>query len=408
MRRRKIRRRKKSGSFLTTLLVVVIAFLFLEEYAPNIFSRNDSGFSTEIVGNTYYVSKNGDDSGNGSESNPFKTINRGIEELKPGDGLIIEKGVYEEKITLSKKGSRSKPFVLKAKGEVIIDGQGKGGTLLTIQADASYYSIEGFAFKNLYAFEAKGMCFKAGSNHIQVLECSFENIQTPHPSHKYNTANAVYFEGSGKTKETAIDNVLIKGGSAKNCGAGWSEVYSIDGNCTNIVLDGITITFTDIKGNIAICVCGNDPDSNRNPEVNRPQNVTIKNCIISGCKSPYGDDAYGVYIDGAYDVTVYGNKVSSSEGGIEVGSEHESSTFKGRETEKVVVEKNEIFDCKNAIYIGGFKDEGCGYAFDVTVTGNTISNSGDITLDKCNNVTLSPNGSSFTKTSRAEEVTIND
>ena len=60
------------------------------------------------------------------------------------------------------------------------------------------------------------------------------------------------------------------------------------------------------------------------------------------------------------------------------------------------------------MYIGGFKDDGCGYAYDVTVTGNTVSNSGDIILDKCNQVTLSGNTLNGSKASRAEEVTIND
>ena len=392
---------------MTTLLVVILVFLFLREYNPSIFS-GDGMFSTNIVGTTYYVSTTGADTNSGTEASPFKSISKGIENLQPGDGLIIKEGVYKERVTLSKRGNEGSPIVIKADGKVIIDGEGGGGTLFTFASNSSYVSVEGLLFKNMNAVEARGMCLKSACNHIQILDCSFENIQTPHPSHKYNTANAVYFEGSG---ETAIDNILIKGGSATNCGAGWSEVYSVDGNCTNVTIDGVKVSFTDIKGNIAICVCGNDPDTNSNPEVNRPRNVTIKNCSISGCTSPYGKDAYGIYIDGAYNVTVYGNNVRSSEGGIEVGSEHQTTTFEGRETEKVVVEKNEISDCKNAIYVGGFNSSRCGYAFDVTVTGNTISNSGDITLDKCNQVTLSNNnynGSKVHKTKRAEEVTKED
>ena len=410
-RRRRIQKRKsqkKSDYSIITLLVVMFATIIILKKFPDTFSKEDS-ISTNITGKTYYVSKKGDDLDEGNESNPFKTITRGIEQLEPGDGLIVKDGVYYEKLTLSKKGSKEKPFIIKADGEVVLDGQGKGGTLLTISSNTSYCSIEGFAFKNLYSVNARGICLKSSSNHIQFLKCSFENIQTPHPAHKYNTANAVYFEGSGKTEEAAIDHILFKGCTATNVGAGWSEVFSIDGNCSNVTIEEITVTFSNIKGNIAICICGNDPETNSNPEVNRPRHIKVTNCVVSGCKSPYGDDAYCIYVDGAYDVLVYGNKLSSSEGGIEVGAEHKTSVFKGKDTEKVELDNNQIIDCKNAIYVGGFNDTSCGYVYDVTLAGNTYSNSGCITLDKCRKVILSDYGiksSDVKQTSEAKEITI--
>lgn len=405
------RRRKKKDDSLTTIVLVIIVVLLAREYIQNNLPINtgDVGFNSRIVGTTYYVAKDGNDENEGTEASPFKTITMAVTKMEPGDGVIIKEGSYHEKVTVLKKGTRDKPFTIKGKGNVVIDGQGGGGTLLTIVEGSSYVSIESLTFKNLNKVDARGLCIKAGSNHIQILECFFENIQTPHPSHKYNTANAIYLKGSGKTEETAIDNVLIKGGGAKNVGAGWSEVYSVDGNCTNVVLDGITVEAPDVMSNIAICICGHDKGTNSNPEVNRPRHVTVKNCKVSGCRSPYGDDAYCVYGDGVYDVHIYNNIVSNSEGGIEVGAEHETTTFKGRDTEKVVVEKNKIVDCKKAIYVGGFNDK-MGYAYDVTLKDNEISNSGKVTLDKCKKVTLSNNtlnGSEVKKTHRAEEVVIN-
>lgn len=405
------RRRKKNDSGLTTLVILLVVFLAAKEHISDILPRDmgDVGFTSRIVGTTYYVAKDGSDENEGTKESPFKTITMAVTKMEPGDGVIVKEGTYHEKITVSKKGTRDKTFTIKGEGNVVIDGQGGGGTLLTIAEGASYISIEGLTFKNLNEVDARGVCVEAASNHIQFLGCYFENIKTPHPSHKYNTANAIYLHGSGKTEEATIDNVLIKGGGAKNIGAGWSEVYSVDGNCTNVVLDGITVEAPDVMSNIAICICGHDKDTNSNPEVNRPRHVTVKNCKVSGCRSPYGDDAYGVYGDGVYDLLIYNNIISSSEGGIEIGAEHETSTFKGRDTEKVVVEKNKIVDCKKAIYVGGFNDK-MGYAYDVTLKDNEISNSGKVTLDKCKKVTLSNNtlnGSEVKKTHRAEEVEIN-
>ena len=351
----------------------------------------DGNLSEEpITGTTYYVATTGSNKNEGtSSSEPLSSISAAIEKMEPGDGVIISEGTFTEKITISKSGISGKPIIIRAKGNVIIDGQDGGGTLLTIAKKSSYINIEGLTFKNLNAVEAKGICLKAGCNHIQISGCYFENIQTPEPSKKYNTANAVYFEGSGETEDTAIDNITIKSCTLKNIGAGWSEAISVDGNCSNIILDGITATAPDVKSNICICICGHDPRTNRNLNVNRPRHVTVTNCNIKDCVSPYGNDAYCIYVDGAYDVTITGNTVASSEGGIEIGAEHETTTFKGRDTEKVVVEKNTIDHCKTAIYIGGFNDKTCGYAYDVTVSENKFSSSGDILLDKCDQVTLS-------------------
>jgi len=389
--------------YLTVTAIIFILYkagiINLDDMYNDLSSSLDSGSTTAtdstivqtITGDTYYVSPNGSDSNSGnSEGAPLATISAGIEKLKPGDGLIIKAGTYDGKISISKKGEVGKPVIIRADGEVIFDGKGRGQTLLTVSSQASYVNIEGITFKNLYARETHALYLEPECNNINILNCNFENIKAESPTSEDSAANAIYFDGSGSSRDKAIDNVIIKNCTMKNICAGYSEGISVDGNCTNITIDGVTATAPDVESNIAICICGHDSGTNSNPDVNRPEHIKIMNCNVSDAVSPYGQDSYGIYVDGGYDVTISGNTVSSSTGGIEAGAENYITAFKGRETERIIIQNNTIINCKKAMYIGGYERD-LGTSKDITVTGNTFTNCGDIYLGKCKNVTFTDN-----------------
>jgi len=44
--------------------------------------------------NTYYVATNGSDSNPGTEEQPFQTLDRGVQDLRPGDTLYVKNGTY--------------------------------------------------------------------------------------------------------------------------------------------------------------------------------------------------------------------------------------------------------------------------------------------------------------------------
>ena len=362
-------------------------------------TSSDTDIVQTITGDTYYVSTTGNDENSGeTESSPLGSIEKGIEKLQPGDGLIILPGTYHEnKIDISQKGEAGKPVIIRAQGEVTFDGENGGNTFINVSSSASYVNIEGITFKNLNAKETRAIYLHKSCNNINILNCNFENIRTTNPTSEDGAANAIYFEGSGSTRDKAIDHIIIKNCTMKNIFAGYSEGISIDGNCTNITIDGVTATSPEGNSNIAICVCGNDPGTNSHKEVNRPEHVQIKNCNISDCKSAYDDTAYGIYVDGGYDVTISNNTVSSSAGGIEVGAEKESDAFSGRETEHIIVQNNTIINCKPAMNIGGYNDNNSATVKDVTVTGNTFEKSGSIDLGRCSDVTITGNQLNGTK-----------
>jgi len=69
----------------------------------------------------YFVSPAGNDQAKGSINQPFKTIQRAVNIMKPGDTCFIREGVYRETIRIQTSGTAAKPVVITAfKNEKVV------------------------------------------------------------------------------------------------------------------------------------------------------------------------------------------------------------------------------------------------------------------------------------------------
>src|SRR5574341_212483 len=84
---------------------------------------------------TYYVSPGGSDSNSGSQSSPWKTIQKAANTVSAGDTVIVNAGTYTERVTVSRSGSSSSYISIRANGTVDM----KGFTLT-----GSYIRVSGF------------------------------------------------------------------------------------------------------------------------------------------------------------------------------------------------------------------------------------------------------------------------
>ncbi|MCL7764528.1 T9SS type A sorting domain-containing protein [Polaribacter sp. Z014] len=72
-------------------------------------------FSIELINaKTIYVASDGNDSNNGSITNPYKTFQKAVSEMFAGDVCIIRGGVYTEPLIINKNGTSSNYITIKA------------------------------------------------------------------------------------------------------------------------------------------------------------------------------------------------------------------------------------------------------------------------------------------------------
>ncbi|WML35791.1 DUF1565 domain-containing protein [Clostridium sp. OS1-26] len=105
MKKIKVKNMVNYKIFLLTFFIILSFQFFMENRYEKVYAS---------AGKTYYVSPQGNDSYDGSFEKPYKTIQKALDELKPGDTLEIRGGIYHETTDVyNKKGSSDAWFTIK-------------------------------------------------------------------------------------------------------------------------------------------------------------------------------------------------------------------------------------------------------------------------------------------------------
>ncbi|MCL2277048.1 MAG: right-handed parallel beta-helix repeat-containing protein [Treponema sp.] len=91
------------------------------DYAPSAALQTAGENNTDGTRNYYVSADRGSDNGDGTQARPFKKINHAFYYVKPGDTVLVDSGVYYERIRIP-SGSEGKPVTITAMpgAEVII------------------------------------------------------------------------------------------------------------------------------------------------------------------------------------------------------------------------------------------------------------------------------------------------
>ena len=73
-------------------------------------------------GRLHYVSVTGNDGNSGSRLSPFKTIQKAANLVQPGDVVIVEPGLYRERVRVKNSGLSDKQIMFLGKDGAILDG----------------------------------------------------------------------------------------------------------------------------------------------------------------------------------------------------------------------------------------------------------------------------------------------
>ncbi len=209
--------------------IVVLFFLFLNYSVLNLMAN-------PIQANVFYVSQRGDDRNDGSLSQPWKSIQRAVDELKAGDTLFITEGIYEESADLKSSGNEKAYITLEGVGHVVIQGKNLYEYESVFETKGNDY----IRFKNFIVEHARSAVeIGPGSRFIEVddlktdhndFAVKIKDAQHIRISHVYaiNSRQAFYVEGSNS------HHILFEESAAYNS----KDVYAGYRNHPHYYLDG--------------------------------------------------------------------------------------------------------------------------------------------------------------------------
>jgi parallel beta-helix repeat protein len=88
---------------------------------------------------TYYVAPDGNDSAPGTQSLPWRSIQKGASSVGPGSTVIVLPGDYPERVQVTRSGASGAPITFRAQGAVTMRG---------FTVDADYVALVGFDISN--------------------------------------------------------------------------------------------------------------------------------------------------------------------------------------------------------------------------------------------------------------------
>lgn len=277
------------------------------------------------AGKVYYVSTTGNDTNSGTEFSPFKTFDKGVSALAPGDELLIYPGTYNQRLVVSKSGASGSPISIKPvqPNSVIIDLN--SGSSNNIDITGSYVNVEG-----IETIDSNGYCVNLAGQYItakglKVHNCDGHGI--------YTTGQHINIEGNVVYLTSMVNQ-------SRNMSSGWGSGIKVKVGGNDITIQGNTVYHNYGEGIAAT----------------RGINVFIRNNNV------YDNYSVNIYVDNSHDIlveknfsTCHSNTGFERDGhpayGFAIGEESYSGW--GAQLANVVVKNNIVGFCyKGVAYFG--------------------------------------------------------
>ncbi|WP_079474169.1 right-handed parallel beta-helix repeat-containing protein [Marinococcus halophilus] len=329
---------------------------------------------TQATGNAcLYVSTDGNDSNDGSRSDPLRTLDAASEQTEPGMTVYVRGGTYEEPLEVAESGSSSKPITFEAyeDEEVILSGssleESAGITAMIKVENQDFITIRGFTIQDLSTElnnetpvgifvhdSAEGIT--VDNNHVRGIETNADS----------GNAHGIAVYG-----REAVTDIEISNNTVEDLVLGSSEAVVLNGNVEDFTIASNTVRHND---NIGIDMIGYE-DVGDDPALDYTRNGTVENNTVYD-NSSYGNPAYGegevygaggIYVDGGSDIDIKNNTVYRNDLGIEATSEQD-----GEHADDIRITGNTVYENNfTGISIGGY-DEKRGGTKDSTIAENIM------------------------------------
>jgi hypothetical protein len=123
-------------------------------------------------GRTYFVAPNGSDSNPGTRTQPWKTVQRAFERLRPGERALVRAGTYVADHVVDRAGTRARPItVAAAPGQrVVLRAASTSGDTypLRVTSGAAYVRIQGFVLERARGRSSTNVYFEGSARDIEL------------------------------------------------------------------------------------------------------------------------------------------------------------------------------------------------------------------------------------------------
>lgn len=330
---------------------------------------------------TYFVAPTGNDANPGTFSQPFRTVQHGLDTaVNPGDTVEVRAGTYHERLTFNNSGSAAGGFItLEAyPGEhVVLKGTGAAdtdvgfGENMVQVINQSYVRLVGFeiAYDSGVAVgdDAFGVRIQGSGSNVEIRDNIIHDITGSAAAGLGGAGIHVY----GSSLTTPYDNVVIDGNTIYRCRPGGSqtETLTVNGNVTNFQ---ITNNVIHDCNNIGIDMIGGEADVFGQPAGTQglpvARNGVCSHNVVYRTHASYGGGfAAGIYVDGGQNITVSANICYRNDLGLEVGAEDAGYVASG-----VVVEDNVLYRNRQGGLVFGGYDATVGRVQNCSFVNNTV------------------------------------
>ncbi len=258
---------------------------------------------------TYYVSLLGDNNNPGTKEQPWRTMQFAVSKASPGDTILVEDGIYEGPVIMTKSGTADAYITLKAINKwgakvEVADGIGAEDG---IKAAANYLTIDGFEIYDAApGFDHLGNGVTVYQNHhVNVRNNKIHGfggsgIQGAHFDHMYIENNVVY--NNAKYNPNQPSGISLWQAIAVDDAPGYHAIIRNNRSYGNINLvplggagtkDGNGILIDDFRNS-----AGNDPT-----DINFPHRTLIENNLC------YDNGGKGLQVFKSDKVDVFNNTV---------------------------------------------------------------------------------------------------
>jgi len=135
----------------------------------------------QSTGATYYVSTSGADTNPGTLSAPWRTVQKALNTLQPGQIALVRGGSYAQNLVMTRAGTAIAPITIRNyPGEQAMLGPGSGATNnmpLQLGTGAAYVRLQGLVLEGASGPSTTNVYAWGNAHDIELSQCEVRNSQ---------------------------------------------------------------------------------------------------------------------------------------------------------------------------------------------------------------------------------------